>query len=1403
MAAAAAAPAAPLDGRPSMEVIIEDDAPSELGLGAEADGVERPLTAASATSRPSSRMSGDRPKGIAELRQRRLTDSKLSRASTMMSSQSSKFSPASGNAAAVARRRIYQARITGNDVGAGDLAWEVASSTGVLIDYIQRCRGGDDLSDRGLYAEILRKQQVVDIACYRHAVAVVCREALQCTLMESITEESKRRGIFQKVDLGAWRKRADHVRKNKRETMCLRVEVTNMLMRRQMLRLAHNSIPEPMAERHGRLGEFWSAYQDRSRIVNAKPRDPGAAGSRPKYGMTWDIARGPQWRIVTPSPGSLSHGTLSQREQAYGRDSKVGMGYRSSSTPNLNGSQERQPLSNPGSPSSVRSAASGRSPKIRGGGKSKELLPPIQNRHRYLQECDKQGKIPTPMHVVTGHSKVLSAAGRNFVDQELNALAVMLKDMACVEEINLSENALLTDAGLSRFLQLVNQDAILDSLQKLDLSRCIKGGMSTLTSVIGLVKGGEQLQVLNLSQVPINSRNQLLLSQAIKGHPQMQSLNLAEVGMLPGESTQQCIKNILASSTLQTLDLSWNCFDGEVFKVLGEHVVYSNVLQKLRVVRCAASMDICSASDFIPPLSLFLEQLSHDRSLTYLDISMNSCDFRTALILEDALDTHKKLKELVLTNNPLGVLGIRSILRLLCRDHTALVDISVEGCQVGVPIESASLNAPIFSYTNPGGKYLLQLWRPYHRALLRMLYKTMEKFELQPAEAFEKITFRDKFIDLKYEHPSKNSKGLWEVPEQGDLSLVFCVERAIFKRFLSGRDRLNGSDNAEFLRRYYREVRFQPGFKKVIPLMSEYKELAGDRIGLQVFVSALSKDFNLTLAHLDHMGESIPEMVNEVICKLQPCAPEDMASKFLASKFFAKLEALLGTYRRLQQFLDFNGSNPTGHYKLELSNNAHYAVAERLLLLDRWEAAVDHMCERKDVSQRGNGSHLRNPLYQGHGLGEQYSSVAEWKLPEDGIFEVDFVSNQRPPKGSEVLSDELWEMILVVVNNSSCTNEDRIAALRAISHQFWITSSHMRAMIGYFKSEEDRANVFIIFYLRIVDLHNSKMFRVRFESAEEIKRLQERLGYASWFPFFQPENARFELDLSVNDQRLCAAMFIQLAIKEKFPHNLHDYGYRRADGTEDPMPLGVPKSWGNEAVIPKEGKFRARYMCAPEYRNFAHRKDIAATYGFLSGLEELQEEDVQWWTGLQEVPEDVLNLLEFFISRYDDVEQPFRDIDGVDGNGVITLKELVEGLEELGCKKFDTPKGGTETRTKAQRIDAIFRYLDPGAEGSVSRDEWNILGQLWKEFDQTIKEFVYFLMLTFGDDLLDAWQALDADDSGEMDEQEFLEAVEKIGYFGPAILVFALLDSSDDGNISFDEFEVLEKYKPQKYQGRA
>jgi len=1285
-----------------------------------------------------------------------------------------------------ARRNIYKARVEGKDVSTSDLTHELVTCSGLLIDYVYRKRtvAADSTSVFDSLQGVLAKQAWSNVNTYRFAVGIICQEALEFQLMESITTESKARGMFAPNHPSTWRQWGQFIRKHNRDTMCLNVEVQNTLVVRKMMRLAQQPVVEPLAEKKGRLEEFWGSFHDRSRIVNNKPRDSDAKGAeRPKYGMTWDLQSGPQWRIVTPVPGSLRHTELPDREKAYGNDARLGMGYRSASQPQL---RKAPPAPDAGGDG------------VRPG--TGERLPPIQSRHHYLQACDQNGKVPIPMNFMTGHSKALTADGRKMVDKELLALAKMIQETPAVEEVDLFDNASLTDAGIAKFLQKLSKESILETLRRVDIGQCVLASKQTITCITSLLKDCQGLRILNLSKIQIAHRQQLALAQAIGAHPKLETANLSETGLIPGNLTKECLVQLLRSRSLQSLDLSWNVFDGEAFQVLGENVVYNNSLRTLKVANCATKYNLGPAGDFVPPLSLFLEQLSHERGLTSLDISLNQCDFRTALILEDSLDTHKKLKQLTLDQNPLGTLGMRSILRLLCRNHTALLTFSAVECKTNIPNQTpgAAVPMPIFTYTNPGGKYNLQLWRPYHRAVLRMLYKVMERFELQPAEAFDKVVHRENLVTKNYEHPGKDNLGVFQVLTEGDLSLVFCVEKAIFKRFLSGgKSGLSEQDNTGFLARYFKDMRFQPGFKKVVPLFANWSELMGDQDAQQVFVDALSKDFSLTLPYLAQMCMEVQESANEVLYKLRPAAPEDKASKFMTNKFFHRLEDLLFTHQKLQNFLELNTANPTGHYKLELGNPSDFAVAERLLLLDRWEAAVDRKLERKDVSQYGNGSHLRNPLFQGRDLDRQYNSVAEWKLPEDGLFEVDYVSNARPLKGTEVLSNDLWDRLMVQMINSSCLPQDRILAMRSISHTFSMRSSHMRSIVGYFKDSHQRADIFIVFYLRIVDLHNSKMFMVRFPDQEEVVALQERLGYASFYPFFQPENAKFELDLAIHDQRLCASMWVNLCQKEKYPHNLHDYGYRLPDGTEDPMALGVPRSWGNFDSCPKEGRFRATYMCAPENRTFSARKELAVTYTFLNGIEELKEEEVQWWTGLTEPPEDVLGLLEFFISRYDDVKTPFTKIDGEGGNGVITLSELTEGLDAMGCHKFDKKKGDkADQRTKAQRIDSIFRYLDPGCEGSVSEQEWAVLDQLWKEFDMSIKEFVQFLILTFGKDLLWAWEALDDDESGELSEEEFLQAVEKIGYFGPAKVVFALLDSSDDGNISFDEFEVLDKYKP-------
>jgi len=241
---------------------------------------------------------------------------------------------------------------------------------------------------------------------------------------------------------------------------------------------------------------------------------------------------------------------------------------------------------------------------------------------------------------------------------------------------------------------------------------------------------------------------------------------------------------------------------------------------------------------------------------------------------------------------------------------------------------------------------------------------------------------------------------------------------------------------------------------------------------------------------------------------------------------------------------------------------------------------------------------------------------------------------------------------------------------------------------------------------------------------------------------------------------------------------------------------------------------------------------------------DVQKDAVLWWTGLLDVPEDVLKLLEWLIGKFGDdkdavqevasssggvgslwsfakiehaqkkVEQVFVKIDGPGGNGAISWIELQEWLEKEECRKF--MKEDDEECIDKGRVEKIFRFLDPGGEGTVSNEEWQILAQLWNEVDLCITEFANFLVESYGD-LEAAWDQVDLflqtrssayreklrelsrnlyvdAESRSLNEEEWVEAAAGIGYFGPASCIFGILDYSGDGDIQVEEFLKLQHY---------
>lgn len=1268
---------------------------------------------------------------------------------------------------------------------------------GVVIDFLKRLKG-HQMKETIQFTKSLKlasKGHKVDVS-FKQALEQVNREGLACHLMQHITYFWKNQGEWKKSDGGRFRKKALELVQFKTQVKCLDAAVHNWFVKFKLMQGAHrgcHGADESMEERRKRLQAFWSEYHATSRKMDVNtvflkipPKLHGnkSSSSKGRQTMSAWTSEADDSPVRKFTDDCLDDNSSSRSPVGRSSPSSRGLSRTANSLPSLHSMGTRGAGAN--------SMRTDRSPaKSNGQGDlfMGTSLPPIGGPEsptkRYLRVCQCNGIVPTPMPFVTGHSLKLSAASKALVDADLLAVTSMISNMTRIEEVDLSGNGLITEKAMVPFLQSLMRNPAIQSLEKLVLKQCRQLGhqsMDVLVKMICLKEGPRSLVQLDLSGINLAVKSMHPLCKAIRSHPSVRSVNLADVGLGRSIAAKRCIGELLGSLSVRELDLGWNSFDSEVFAHLGERLVEVERLLSLSIANCS----VATNTNHDVPIVFFIEYLMQNNTLTYLDLSLNRIDFRGALVVEDSLEHHKKLHELSLAFNPLGVTGMRSILRLLCRDTSALMHFWFDGCSTGTCSDSQIDDLQVFSVTNPGGRYTLDLSRPYHRTLLRMLYKTMERFQQQP---------NDTFIDLKfsagsYQHPTKYPEG-WAVNTSGNLDVTFTVDRGM-ETSLKG---ISDCDFAMLLDRYFEKMRVRPGYRKIVPLFGLWRSIDGHTLEQLVMLDALAKDFLLTYPQIHQLAQS-RSLVSDILTRLLHCVTGGVTARYCCMLLTPNLGEYVRNQQKLWCLLGFNIENPTGHYRLNLSLNADHYVADCLMLLDRWEVSVDRRLGRVDVSQKGNQSHVRNERYQDRVL--HVSNIAEWNMPDCDVLEFDYVSSKRPAPDAIPLDKATWSMMLHTLHAHGLPPKDNVEVLRLLSNHWYFMALQLRELLGQFRYDSDRTEAFIIFFMRVMDMYNEKVFRVRFANLADLDALRNRLGWTIFFPFIQPEQAHFQLNFSHFDERTAVGVVLALMSKERRT-NLRNPQYISEDGIEDPLLMGVPKSWETPSKMPHSGIFICRYSCAPEDRCFALRKKYLQMYG--AWEVNVEEKDVMWWAALTEAPQDVLEYLEFLVARYrgnDIIQRAFRDIDGHDGNGVLTLREFEESIADMKCKKFDGPD-------EKKRIETIFRYLDPSGEGEVSTQEFMVLDLLWKEMQLSICEFVQFLERNFqtpDEDegsiafLEEAWTYLDDDGSGEITRDEWSVAiVGKLKYFGPSAVIFGFIDKDDEDTVSMDEFMALEIFR--------
>eukprot|EP00928_Gymnodinium_smaydae_P031989 TRINITY_DN23298_c0_g1_i1.p1 TRINITY_DN23298_c0_g1~~TRINITY_DN23298_c0_g1_i1.p1 ORF type:complete len:1452 (+),score=244.96 TRINITY_DN23298_c0_g1_i1:207-4562(+) len=1006
-----------------------------------------------------------------------------------------------------------------------------------------------------------------------------------------------------------------------------------------------------------------------------------------------------------------------------------------------------------------------------------QMLSPTK---RYLRVCRTTGVIPSPAVLNMVHSGRIWGCCE-LVDDHLLAMAAMVRSLDRLDMVDLAGNRMLSNQALVRFLGKLAGKPAMTSLTHLSLRDLRQASKPTVDATIELLSGSRsliRLQHLDVSRIPLPTSCHVSLCHAIQSHAALRHVNLADTGIGLQQSTVvACIESIIATPMLEELDLSWNCFPEEAFRTLGQGVCAHKRLRKLSLANCTGSA--MKGGDL--PIVAFLERLMDDRTLRTLDVSMNRIEYDAALVLEEALDRHAAITELDVSNNPLGVEGMRSFMRLLCGKFSGLRYIICDKCMR----HTASTVTDEFVYhrTDPSGRYCLDLSRAQHRAVLRLLYRSTNRYGLVPTQTFRNLTFSSSAVAgdkgaaktgkkdvTKYTHPTPDERGLVVVPSSGHISLLFSLADALVAN-ASG----FWPDANSFVKKHYQKVRFSPSFHKVTALLAQFKGLDGSSEQL-LLLRALSKDFSLTVAQLQQLMMYCRSV--KVVCELLQCV-YFVASPSLRYHAFAlakKIKPYMQVRKQCWSILTLNVNNPTGRHSLDLCAPSDFAVAEILLLLDRWASALTKLKDRVDTSFHGNWCNFRNCTHDNTPI----LCVPEWRVQSGGILLCDYVTWFRIAPGATPCSEKCANDLSAALRKSPCGMAHKARCLRAVSCQLNLRATQLRFLTQSFGNLEQRIQVTTSLYVRLVDPENKKVFHAGLISPEERYELQQRLGCFLLADFLQPEGLSFNFDISVCEERKLASTLVALRNREG-SGNIKEPKLTYPNGELFNFERGVPVSWDKEKSLPSEGVFSFSYACSPEDRKFAVRRELARTHGNL--VESIEVKDVLWWSQIREAPDAVKLFLFYAISQFPDATKMFLHIDGPGGNGEISRVEVKEALEELKWKEF--------VRNKDLSVQ-VFRFLDPDGGGSISIGEWKVIQQLWNDVQLTLFECMNCLNAEFGD-ISDAYDFLDDDGSDSIELEEWKKVLADVGYFGDGDLIFRFITTSANTKyISRESWKQLE-----------
>ncbi|KAG2447848.1 hypothetical protein HYH02_007304 [Chlamydomonas schloesseri] len=325
---------------------------------------------------------------------------------------------------------------------------------------------------------------------------------------------------------------------------------------------------------------------------------------------------------------------------------------------------------------------------------------------RLLRRYRKQGCPPTfnLNHAINGVDQVVALvdvlahpdlaelselllAGNSLGDDAFGPLSARLGSPACaaLRSLDLGLNGLSAGA-LPPLLPLLRDElAAMSKAQRIRRGLDAKPPHGVLTRLV-------------MDANPIGDAGaELICDAAASDYTALAELRLSRCGL--GErGAAACGRLMENSSAIRILDLSWNTLGRRGGQALGEGLRAANSIQQL-YLQWTGITDLGA--------SHLAKALKGNASLVLLDMSGDSVSGDTSLVLLDSLTDNACLRELILRDNPVGVMAARKLLKAMHQGVLETVDLL--GCSFSMGGSSV-----VWDPHDPDGVYDLDLEVPAH-----------------------------------------------------------------------------------------------------------------------------------------------------------------------------------------------------------------------------------------------------------------------------------------------------------------------------------------------------------------------------------------------------------------------------------------------------------------------------------------------------------------------------------------------------------------------------------------------------------------------------------------------------------------------------------------------------------------